>query len=78
MIWFAVGRSFICENLWRLNEDDEDWMLVGFEITLLTLLEKAKDLGHDLPYDEPALQAIYAKRDLKLAKYAYHYIFFHI
>ncbi|KXG28747.1 hypothetical protein SORBI_3005G161200 [Sorghum bicolor] len=65
---YNKGRSFICENLWRLNEDDEDWMLVGFEITLLTLLEKAKDLGHDLPYDEPALQAIYAKRDLKLAK----------
>ncbi|KAJ1279657.1 hypothetical protein BS78_04G170900 [Paspalum vaginatum] len=66
------GRSFICQNLWRLNEDDEDCMLVGFEITLPTLLEKAKDLGLDLPYDEPALQVIYAKREMKLAKIPKH------
>jgi hypothetical protein len=45
-------------------------MPAGFEIVLPTLLEKAKDLGLDLPYDEPALQVIFAKRDLKLAKYA--------
>ncbi|KAL6640343.1 hypothetical protein ACP70R_022192 [Stipagrostis hirtigluma subsp. patula] len=62
------GLSFIRENMWRLTEDDEDWMLIGFELTLPTLIEMAKDLGLDIPYDEPALQVIYAKRDLKLTK----------
>ncbi|KAL6899274.1 hypothetical protein ACP4OV_005932 [Aristida adscensionis] len=62
------GLSFIHENLWRLTEDDEDWMPVGFEITLPRLLEMAKYLGLDMPFDEPALQEIYAKRDLKLSR----------
>lgn len=44
-------------------------MPIGFEITLPTLLEMAKDLGLDVPYNDPTLQLIYAKRDLKLAKY---------
>jgi hypothetical protein len=52
-------------------------MPVGFEITLPTLLEMAKGLGLDLPYDEPVLQEVYAKRDLKLSKYTtYHLLFF--
>lgn len=54
--------------MWRLTED-EDWMLIGFEITLPTLLAMAKNSGLDIPYNDPALQFIYAKRDLKLAKY---------
>ncbi|CAL5066376.1 unnamed protein product [Urochloa decumbens] len=62
------GLSFIRENLWRITEQDEENMPVGFEITLPTLLEMAKGLGLDLPYDEPALQEIYSKRDLKLSK----------
>ncbi|CAN6165608.1 unnamed protein product [Urochloa humidicola] len=61
------GLSFIRENLWRITEEDEEWMPCGFEITLPTLLEMAKGLGLDLPYDEPALQEIYSKRDLKLS-----------
>ena len=44
-------------------------MLVAFEMTFTMLLEMAKDIGLDLPYDEPALQDIYAKRDLTLAQY---------
>lgn len=53
----------------RLPEDDEDWMLAGFETIFPTLLEMAKDLGLEMHCDEPAVQQIYAKRDLKLAKY---------
>ncbi|KAG2651500.1 syn-copalyl diphosphate synthase, chloroplastic-like [Panicum virgatum] len=60
------GLSFIHENIKRLRED-ENRMLVAFEMTFTMLLEMAKDIGLDLPYDEPALQDIYAKRDLKLA-----------
>ncbi|TVU29579.1 hypothetical protein EJB05_21153, partial [Eragrostis curvula] len=62
------GISFIHENLWRLKDEDEDWMLVGFEITFPILLEMAKNLGLNMPFDESALQEIYAKRDRKLAK----------
>jgi len=43
-------------------------MLAGFETIFPTLLEMAKDIDLDIPCDEPALQDIYAKRDLKLAK----------
>ncbi|XP_040384790.1 syn-copalyl diphosphate synthase-like, partial [Oryza brachyantha] len=64
----AKGVSFIRDNIWKLDEDEPDWMIVGFEITLPTLLQMAKDLGLDLPYDHPVLEPIYAKRDLKLAK----------
>ncbi|KAL5212517.1 hypothetical protein ABZP36_023364 [Zizania latifolia] len=63
------GLSYIQDNLWRLGRDDEEeWMMVGFEITFPTLLEMAKDLGLDINYDDPALQDIYAKRNIKLAK----------
>ncbi|KAG2659241.1 hypothetical protein PVAP13_1KG363935 [Panicum virgatum] len=62
------GLSFIHENIRRLPEDDENWMLAGFETIFPTLLEMAKDICLDIPCDEPTLQDIYAKRDLKLAK----------
>jgi hypothetical protein len=55
--------------MWRLVKEDEEWMLVGFEIALPSLLEMAKDLDLDIPYDHPALQEIYGRRDLKLNKY---------
>ena len=57
------------KNIKRLPEDDENWMLAGFETIFPTLLEMAKDIGLDMPCDEPALQDIYAKRDIKLAKF---------
>jgi len=68
--------SFIHENIKRLPEDDENWMLAGFETIFPTLLEMAKDIGLDIPCDEPALQDIYAKRDLKLAKYDNYFCLF--
>jgi ent-copalyl diphosphate synthase len=43
-------------------------MLAGFEIIFPQLLDMAIDLGLDVPFDDPALQAIFAKRDLKLAR----------
>jgi hypothetical protein len=61
--------SFIRENMWRLEDNElDDWMLAGFEITFPQLLEMANSLGLDVPLDEPALQAIYAKRYIKLAR----------
>ncbi|TVU42376.1 hypothetical protein EJB05_08778, partial [Eragrostis curvula] len=62
------GLLFIRENMWRLADEEEDWMLVGFEIAFPSLLDMAKDLGLDIPYDETALKEIYAQRTRKLAK----------
>ncbi|PAN11748.1 hypothetical protein PAHAL_2G213000 [Panicum hallii] len=62
------GQLFIQENMWRLAHEEEDWMLVGFEIALPSLLDMAKDLDLDIPYNEPALKEIYAERERKLAK----------
>ncbi|XP_020408033.1 ent-copalyl diphosphate synthase 2 isoform X3 [Zea mays] len=62
------GLSFITENMWRLTRDDENWALSGFEIIFPMLLEKAKHLGIDIPLDDPMLEAIRAKRELKLNK----------
>uniref|UniRef100_A0A0E0M6Y2 Terpene synthase N-terminal domain-containing protein n=1 Tax=Oryza punctata TaxID=4537 RepID=A0A0E0M6Y2_ORYPU len=62
------GLSFIRENAWRLAQEEDDWMLIGFEITFPALLEMAKVMGLDIPYDEPSFQAIHAKRNIKLAR----------
>ncbi|GJN12783.1 hypothetical protein PR202_ga31094 [Eleusine coracana subsp. coracana] len=75
-----VGLLFIRENMWRLSEESEDWMLVGFEIAFPSLLDMAKNLGLDIPYHEPALKEIYTQRKRKLAKYVvtkYPVIFCH-
>jgi len=68
-ILLVVGLSFISENMWRVTKDDENWTLSGFEIIFPMLIEKAKDLGINIPLDDPTLEAIYAKRELKLTKY---------
>ncbi|CAD6253563.1 unnamed protein product [Miscanthus lutarioriparius] len=65
---FKKGLSFISENMWRVTKDDENWTLSGFEIIFPMLIEKAKDLGINIPLDDPTLEAIYAKRELKLTK----------
>jgi hypothetical protein len=57
--------------MWRLIRDDENWTLSGFEIIFPMLLEKAKDLGIDIPFDDLTLEAIRAKRELKFNKYIY-------
>ncbi|KAK4385190.1 Syn-copalyl diphosphate synthase TPS3, chloroplastic [Sesamum angolense] len=44
-------------------------MTSGFEIVFPALLQRARDIGiHDLPYDAPVLQDIYAARNYKLAR----------
>ncbi|XP_037486909.1 syn-copalyl diphosphate synthase-like isoform X1 [Triticum dicoccoides] len=62
------GLKFIRENMWRLAEQEEDWTLIGFEISFPSLLCMARDLGLDIPYDHPALDAIYSQRNQKLSK----------
>lgn len=44
-------------------------MPIGFEIAFPSLVEAARGLGIDFPYDHPALKGIYANRELKLKRY---------
>nr|XP_010918399.1 ent-copalyl diphosphate synthase 1, chloroplastic isoform X2 [Elaeis guineensis] len=62
------GISFLRDNMWRLAEEEAELMPIGFEIAFPSLLEIAKSLGLELPYDDPALQDIYASRNLKLKR----------
>jgi hypothetical protein len=59
------------------DEELDDWMLGGFEIIFPRLLEMAIDLGLEVPCDESALQDVFARRDIKLARctsiYTFHY-----
>ena len=57
--------------MWRLAEEDLESMPIGFEIVFPSLLEVAKSLGIGFPYDDHALQRIYANREVKLKRYPY-------
>jgi ent-copalyl diphosphate synthase len=52
--------------MWRLNEEDPELMPIGFEIAFPSLIEAARNLGIDFPYDHHALQSIYANKEVKL------------
>ncbi|EEC72915.1 hypothetical protein OsI_06748 [Oryza sativa Indica Group] len=62
------GLQFLNLNLWRLAEEEPDTMPIGFEIAFPSLVEAARGLGIDFPYDHPALKGIYANRELKLKR----------
>lgn len=64
----CAGLLFIRENMWRLAEEKVELMPLGFEIAFPSLLDTAKSMGIQLHYDDPALQKIYAKRDMKLKR----------
>ncbi|PKU67796.1 Ent-copalyl diphosphate synthase, chloroplastic [Dendrobium catenatum] len=62
------GLLFLKENMRRLAEEDEELMPIGFEVALPSLMDLAKGLGLDCPYDDPSLQYICAKREIKLKR----------
>jgi hypothetical protein len=55
-------------NLGKIEEGDPTHMPIGFEIVFPTMLEEAKALGLDLPYESLILQSIHAARVEKLKK----------
>ncbi|XP_062201584.1 ent-copalyl diphosphate synthase AN1, chloroplastic-like isoform X2 [Phragmites australis] len=63
-----TGLSFLHENMWRLAEEEQELMPIGFEIAFPSLIQTARSLGIDFPYDHPALQSIYSNRDIKLKR----------
>ncbi|KAE8692080.1 Ent-copalyl diphosphate synthase [Hibiscus syriacus] len=62
------GVSFFKENISKLENESEEHMPIGFEVAFPSLLEIARRLEIEVPYDYPVLKDIYAKRDLKLAR----------
>ncbi|TVU23895.1 hypothetical protein EJB05_26281, partial [Eragrostis curvula] len=63
-----TALSFLHENMWRLEEEEQESMPIGFEIAFPSLLQTARSLGIDFPYDHTALQSIYANREIKLKR----------
>nr|A0A2K9RG07.1 RecName: Full=Kolavenyl diphosphate synthase TPS5, chloroplastic; AltName: Full=Terpene synthase 5; Short=VacTPS5; Flags: Precursor [Vitex agnus-castus]AUT77124.1 kolavenyl diphosphate synthase [Vitex agnus-castus] len=62
------GLKFIKENIHSLENENEEYMPVGFEVAFPSLIETAKKLGIEIPDDSPGMKDIYAKRHLKLKK----------
>ncbi|XWS46829.1 hypothetical protein CRYUN_Cryun14cG0101800 [Craigia yunnanensis] len=62
------GVSFFKENISKLGNENAEHMPIGFEVAFPSLLELARSLDIEVPYDSPVFQDIYAKRDLKLTR----------
>ncbi|KAJ8559313.1 hypothetical protein K7X08_003371 [Anisodus acutangulus] len=63
-----LGMSFMRENLRRIGDENAEHMPIGFEVAFPSLIEIAKKLCIDIPYDSPFLKDIYARRQLKLTR----------
>ncbi|CAN6283212.1 unnamed protein product [Urochloa humidicola] len=63
-----TGLSFLHENMWRLEEEEQESMPIGFEIAFPSLIQIASNLDIDFPYDHPALESIYSNREIKLRR----------
>ncbi|KAL0845718.1 hypothetical protein Bca101_018964 [Brassica carinata] len=62
------GITFFQENVDKLKEEDDEHMPIGFEVAFPSLLEIARGINIDVPYDTPVLKDIYAKKELKLTR----------
>ncbi|KAL0435734.1 UNVERIFIED_CONTAM: Kolavenyl diphosphate synthase TPS5, chloroplastic [Sesamum radiatum] len=62
------GILFIKENIYKLEDETEEHMPIGFEVALPSVIQMAKKLDIDIPVDSPGLQEIYARRELKLTR----------
>ncbi|KAI5067268.1 hypothetical protein GOP47_0017796 [Adiantum capillus-veneris] len=62
------GVKFVQENLARLDHEAEDYMPIGFEVVFPTMLDDARTLDLDLPYDSPVVQKIREEQTKKLKR----------
>ncbi|KAJ1296560.1 hypothetical protein BS78_01G310600 [Paspalum vaginatum] len=62
------GLSFLHQNMWMLAVEDQESTPIGFEIAFPSLIDIAKNLGVDFPYDHQALQGIYKDREIKMKR----------
>lgn len=57
------------KNVERLDNEELVTLPIGFEVSFPGLLEEAKTLGVDLPYDAPFFQVMEETRQEKLRRY---------
>ncbi|KAK7336755.1 hypothetical protein VNO77_17302 [Canavalia gladiata] len=62
------GLAFLKRNLQKLQDVNAEHMPIGFEVAFPSLLDTARSLNIEVPYDSPILKHIFAMRDLKLKK----------
>ncbi|EFH49068.1 hypothetical protein ARALYDRAFT_352546 [Arabidopsis lyrata subsp. lyrata] len=62
------GITFFRENIGKLEDENDEHMPIGFEVAFPSLLEIAREINIDVPYDSPVLKDIYAKKELKLTR----------
>ncbi|KAL1225101.1 Ent-copalyl diphosphate synthase [Cardamine amara subsp. amara] len=62
------GITFFRENIGKLGEESDEHMPIGFEVAFPSLLEIARGINIDVPYDSPVLKDIYSKKELKLTR----------
>ncbi|AEE82229.1 ent-kaurene synthetase A-like protein [Arabidopsis thaliana] len=62
------GITFFRENIGKLEDENDEHMPIGFEVAFPSLLEIARGINIDVPYDSPVLKDIYAKKELKLTR----------
>ncbi|KAG6700313.1 hypothetical protein I3842_08G106300 [Carya illinoinensis] len=65
---YGKGISFLNENMSKLESDNDEHMPIGFEVAFPSLLEIARSLNIEIPYDSPVFEDIYAKRNVKLER----------
>nr|UPQ49788.1 ent-isopimara 8,15 diene synthase [Vittaria appalachiana] len=65
---FLKGIEYICKNLERIQYEAIEYMPTAFEIIFPGLLEDAKLLGIDLPYDLPIVHNLAIERQKKLQR----------
>ncbi|KAK9067609.1 hypothetical protein SSX86_011720 [Deinandra increscens subsp. villosa] len=62
------GLKFLKENIYKLEDEKEEHMPIGFEVAFPSLIDIARKLKIEVPDDSPALKEIYARRNVKLTK----------
>ncbi|KAH7437474.1 hypothetical protein KP509_05G074100 [Ceratopteris richardii] len=62
------GIDFIHRNIERMGNEDEEYMPTAFEVVFPSLLEDARLLGLDLPYDSSVIEKLKREREKKLEK----------
>ncbi|XP_023511554.1 ent-copalyl diphosphate synthase, chloroplastic isoform X2 [Cucurbita pepo subsp. pepo] len=62
------GMVFLNKNISKLEDENAEHMLIGFEVAFPSLMEFAKRLNLQVPTDSPVLQEINHRRNIKLTR----------
>nr|BAB03594.1 copalyl diphosphate [Scoparia dulcis] len=62
------GIAFIRENMYKLEDENEEHMPIGFEVALPSLIEIAKKIDIDIPDESPIFEKRLRKKRFKLKR----------